>query len=63
MVIAVFDPIGEEGTVRKDQLFGQYFRQYGKKCIKNGQTQTAKGELTTNPLNILMPKTILKCSP
>ena len=63
MVIAVLDPIGEEVTVRKDPLFGQYFRQYGKKCIKNGQSQTAKGELTTNPLKILVPKTILKCSP
>ena len=62
MVIAVLDPIGED-TVRKDPLFGQYFRQYGKKCIKNGQTQPAKGELTNNLLNILMSKTILKCSP
>ena len=63
MVIAVLDPIGEEVTVQKDPLFGQYSRQYGKKCIKNGQTQTAKGELTTNPLNIFISKTILKCSP
>ena len=63
MVIAVLDPIGEDVTVRKDPLFGQYFRQYGKKSVKNGQTQTAKGELTTNPLNIFASKNILKCSP
>ena len=43
MVNAVLDPIGEEVTVRKDPLFGQYFRQYGKK-----KTRTVKGELTTN---------------
>ena len=43
MVIAVLDTIGEEVTVRKDPLLGQYFRQYGKK-----KTQTVKGDLTTN---------------